>query len=223
MCEDITSSYSDASKCIVTKKFSDRTSGSASLRGADKFRIEVLNQFYDCLVIHLCNRIDPCEQIVKRFKFLSELVSNCEIDEDSIKLIMSYCKDDIDHKLVNECYQFKEYLHLRKSWNTEENIPPKMQCAEILQLICEQHLIEVLPHITTVLKLYLTMPIMSCEAERDFSKLSFRKIKIWSTRTEEHLNYLCIMSLENDIARKLSYDKMVHEYAVRKNRKKSIL
>ncbi|GCB70313.1 hypothetical protein scyTo_0005647 [Scyliorhinus torazame] len=110
LCEDITSSYSDASKRIVTKKFSDGTSGIASLRGADKFRIEVLHQLYDCLVIQLRKRIDPYEQIAKRFKFLSELVNNSEIDEDNIKLIISYSKDDIDHKLVNECYQFKEYL-----------------------------------------------------------------------------------------------------------------
>ena len=114
-----------------------------TLRGADKFRIEVLHQLYDCLVIQLCKRIDPYEQIAKRFKFLSELVSNSEIDEDSIKLIIkSYYKDNTDHKLGNECYQFKEYLHLRKSQNTEENTSSKMQCAEVLQLICKQHLIE---------------------------------------------------------------------------------
>ena len=64
--------------------------------GADKFRIKVLNQLYDCLVTQLCKRIDPYEQIVKRFKFLSELVNISEIDEDSIKLIISYYKDDID-------------------------------------------------------------------------------------------------------------------------------
>ncbi|GCB81770.1 hypothetical protein scyTo_0021884, partial [Scyliorhinus torazame] len=161
LCEDITSSYSDASKRIVTRTFSDGTSGVASLRGADKFRIEVLYQLYDSLIIQLSKRIDPYEQIAKRFKFLSELVNNSEIDEDSIKLIISYYKDDIDHKLVNKCYQFKEYLHRRKSQDTEVNTSSKMQCAEVLQLICEQHLIEVFPNITTAFKLYLTMPIMS--------------------------------------------------------------
>ena len=79
-----------------------------------------------------------------------------------------------------------------------------MQYAEVLQLICEQHIIEVFPNITTALKLYLTMPIMSCEADRNFSKLSIIKNKFWSTMTEEHLSSLCILSLENDIARKLS-------------------
>ncbi|XP_072346501.1 uncharacterized protein [Scyliorhinus torazame] len=48
LCDDITSSYSDASKLIVTRTFSDGTSGIISLRGADKFRIEVLYQLYEC-------------------------------------------------------------------------------------------------------------------------------------------------------------------------------
>ncbi|GCB66187.1 hypothetical protein scyTo_0000558 [Scyliorhinus torazame] len=133
-CEDITSSYSDASKRIVTRKFSDGTSGIASLRGADKFRIEVLYQLYDCLIIQLRKRIDPDEQIAKRFKLLSELVNNSEIDEDSIKLKISYYKDDIDHKLVNECYPFKEYLHLRKSQNTEENMLSKCNAQKFFSL-----------------------------------------------------------------------------------------
>ncbi|GCB69255.1 hypothetical protein scyTo_0010528 [Scyliorhinus torazame] len=188
LCEDITSSYSDASKHIVTRKFSDGTSGIPSLRGTHKFRIEVLYQLYDCLIIQLRKRIGSYEQIAKRFKFLSELVNNYQIDEDSIKLIISYYKDDIDHKLVNECYQFKEYVHLRKSQHTEENTPSEMKCAEVLQLICEQRLIEVFPNITTALKLNMTMPITSCEAERNFSKLSFIKNKFWSTMTEECLN-----------------------------------
>ncbi|XP_036359388.1 uncharacterized protein LOC118763733 [Octopus sinensis] len=112
------------------------------------------------------------QQIVKRFKFLSEL-NKSEFDEDSIKLIISHYKDDIDHKLINECYQFKGHLHLRKSRNTEENIPSKLQCTEVLQLMYEHQLIEVSPNITTAHKMYLTMPITSCEAERSSSKLFF--------------------------------------------------
>uniref|UniRef100_A0A0L8GGT7 Uncharacterized protein n=1 Tax=Octopus bimaculoides TaxID=37653 RepID=A0A0L8GGT7_OCTBM len=141
--EYIISNYSDISNCIVTKKFADGTSDRASLEEAEKFRIEVLNQVYDCLIIQLSKRMDPNEQIAKRFKFLSGLMNNLEFVENSIKLIILHYKDDIDHKLINECYQFKEYLHLRKSWNTEEITPSKMQCTEVLQFIYEQQLVEV--------------------------------------------------------------------------------
>uniref|UniRef100_A0A0L8I204 HAT C-terminal dimerisation domain-containing protein n=1 Tax=Octopus bimaculoides TaxID=37653 RepID=A0A0L8I204_OCTBM len=218
LCEYITSNYSDVYKRIVTKEFADGTSDRASMKRAEKFRIEVLNQVYDCLIIQLSKRMEPYEQIAKRYKFLSELINNSEFDENSIKLIISHYKGDIDHKSINECYQFKEYLHFRKSQNTEENTPSKMPCTEVLQLINEQQLIEVSPNITTVHKLHLTMPITSCEGERSSSKLSFVKNKFRSTVAEEQLNSLCILSLENDIARKLSYDKTVA--TKNKNKKK---
>ena len=38
--------------------------------------------------------------------------------------------------------------------------------------------------------------------------------------SEDRLNYLSILSIQNDIARKLSYDETVHEYVARKHRKK---
>uniref|UniRef100_A0A0L8GZ60 Uncharacterized protein n=1 Tax=Octopus bimaculoides TaxID=37653 RepID=A0A0L8GZ60_OCTBM len=137
LCEYITSNYSDVSKLIVIKKFADGTSDRASLRGAEQFRIEVLNEVYDCLIIQLSKRMGPYEQIAKRFEFLLELLTNSEFDKNSIKLIILHYKDDIDHKLINECHQFKEYLHLRKSWNTEENTASKMQCTEVLQFTYE--------------------------------------------------------------------------------------
>ena len=55
-----------------------------------------------------------------------------------------------------------------KYQNTEGNAGSKMQCTEVLQLICDQDLTEVFPNISTALKLYLTLPITSCEAERNF-------------------------------------------------------
>jgi len=49
---------------------------------------------------------------------------------------------------------------------------------KVLQIINEQLPIEVFPNITTPIKLYLTMPIKSCEEERNFSKISFIKIVV---------------------------------------------
>jgi len=37
--------------------------------------------------------------------------------------------------------------------------------------LCERNLIEVFPYLTTILKIYVTLPIVSCEAERIFSQL----------------------------------------------------
>lgn len=111
---------------IIIKKFSYGARDRASQRGTDKFSIKVLN---NCLVILLCKRIDSYDQIVTRSKFLSELMNISEIDEDDTDVIILHYRDYIGHTLVNDCYQLKEYIHLRKSHYTEENKPSKMKRA----------------------------------------------------------------------------------------------
>jgi len=77
------------------------------------------------------------------------------------------------------------------------------KCPEILQLMYETHLIKVFPNSTEILKIYMSLPMTSCEAERNFSDLSLIKNKFRSTMLEERLNYLSVLSIENDIIKSL--------------------
>lgn len=45
--------------------------------------------------------------------------------------------------------------------------------------------------------IYMTLPIMMCEAEKSFSKLSTTKNEFWST-IETRVIYFSITSIEND-------------------------
>jgi hypothetical protein len=51
------------------------------------------------------------------------------------------------------------------------------KCPEILLLVYETNLLKVFPHLIEILKMYMTLPITSCEAERNFSDLSVIKNK----------------------------------------------
>ena len=68
------------------------------------------------------------------------------------------------------------------------------------------------PYLTTIPKIDMTLPIKSCEAERNFSKLSITKNKFWSTMLEERLS---VPFIENDII-KLSCEEAIREYAAKK-------
>jgi hypothetical protein len=94
------------------------------------------------------------------------------------------------------------------------SIPYK--CTEILQLIYERNLIELFPNFRSVLKIYMTLPSTSLEAERNFSKLSILKDKFRSTMLEKRLNYLTVVSIQNDITESLSYDEAIRECASKK-------
>jgi len=94
------------------------------------------------------------------------------------------------YRLVNECCQFKKYLRLVYA---HENL----KCTEILQFKDERNLVVVFPNLTAILQVHMTLPVTSCEAERNFSKPSLIKNKFWSKMLQERLNYLSVLSIEN--------------------------
>jgi glucuronate isomerase len=83
-------------------------------------------------------------------------------------------------------------------------------------------MIEDFPNLTTILTIYMTLSISS-EAERNFPKLSIIQNKFRSTMLQERLNYLSVLSTENDITKSLSYDKKIREYAAKKQGGKKVL
>jgi len=84
-------------------------------------------------------------------------------------------------------------------------------------------MIEVFPYLTTILKIYVTLPIVSCEAERNFSELLVIKNKFLSTVLEERLNYLSVLSREITITQLLLYDEAIKGYAAKTFRTKNII
>ena len=151
----------------------DPTKCSNSLGGRDRFQIEVMTRLLDCVIIWLMKRNELYGHIGKRFKFLPDVSWNTDINEDNITLVICHYNEYIVCKLVSECCQFKEYLRLVSS---HENL----KCTEILQLKDESNLIVSSPNLTAILQVYMTLPITSCEAERNFSKPPLIKNKFWS-------------------------------------------
>ena len=62
----------------------------------------------------------------------------------------------------------------------------------------------------------MTLPSRSREAERNFSKLSVLKKKFRSTMLQERVNYLSVVSIQNDITKQLSYDEVIRVCAAKK-------
>nr|CAH7713145.1 unnamed protein product [Callosobruchus chinensis]CAH7732797.1 unnamed protein product [Callosobruchus chinensis]CAH7756156.1 unnamed protein product [Callosobruchus chinensis] len=63
------------------------------------------------------------------------------------------------------------------------------------------------------------MPVTVASCERSFSKLKLIKTYLRSTMGQERLSGLAILSIEGDIARLLSYENVIKNFAMRKARK----
>ena len=91
---------------------------------------------------------------------------------------------------------------------------------EILQYIYNNNISELYPNFITSLKIALTMPVTVASAERSFSKLSIIKNYLRSTISQERFSCLSILSIEIDMAKNISYDDIIAEFAIKHARKR---
>ena len=78
------------------------------------------------------------------------------------------------------------------------------------------------PNVEILLRIYLMLMVTNCSAERSFSKLKLVKNRLRTSMTNNRLNNLSIMSIENDILRNIKFDQLIEDFANNKSRKVSI-
>ncbi|KAL4107159.1 hypothetical protein QTP88_017544 [Uroleucon formosanum] len=138
----------------------------------------------------------------------------------SLKLEATYKRPNVPNSSENRAFKTsvkKIYMDTKIETIVEESFMKLLakedayvyrdidNCGAIAKLLYERQLIDVFPNVYIALRLYLTIPLTNCEAERSFSKLALIKNRLRSTQIEDRLNALTIMSIENDICKKLSF------------------
>ncbi|XP_042909731.2 zinc finger MYM-type protein 1-like [Parasteatoda tepidariorum] len=206
--------YNDINKRRITPKFSDKSTDKFSVYGAEKFKRDTLNVALDKLITDLNKKSQVYEMYSKKFKFLMDLQDkNMEIiDLESVRNIVDYYPNDVEEHLKNECIQLKFYLLQSKPESYTS-------CSEIFMLIYEKKLVDVFPNCYTILKIFLTLPITSCEVERSFSRLSYIENKYRTTMSNHRLNHLSALSINCDLTKDLQCDEQIKEFAAQKCRK----
>ena len=79
--------------------------------------------------------------------------------------------------------------------------------------------LESFPNACLVFRILLTIPITVASAERSFSKLKSIKSYLRSTMSEERLNGLVILSIENEMLVELECKNLINNFASQKARK----
>jgi hypothetical protein len=93
------------------------------------------------------------------------------------------------------------------------------QLADLL-MIQHSSLTSSFSDVCTALFMFLTVPVTVATAERTFSKLRIIKNYLRSTMSQERLSGLALLSIENDRAQKLDFNKIIDIFATEKSRKK---
>ncbi|XP_065644636.1 zinc finger MYM-type protein 1-like [Hydra vulgaris] len=186
-----------------------------------KFKVDFFLPLLDMSMGSVKERFEQVSSITELYDFLyrsENLIQICK--ENSLSL---YCKnlqaklgdidsDDLEMELKRFVIvvQEKESTHMKSAH-------------DFLNYIYKEELQETYPNLAIVLRIILTSPVSVASAERSFSKLKLIKTFHRSTMVDDRLSSLAMLSIENDVARKLNYEEIINKFASMKVRHKSFL
>lgn len=205
-----------------TKKFFDEIGIEDDLnKSADQsFKINTYFVILDSFINVLNHRFEDFSNIVQQFecldprKYFFEKKTN-EKSINQLKKLSETYKIDIDQDdLILEYESFTSvYYHLNKDC---EDISTN----DVLKFIITNDMISSYPNLSTLYKIFYTLPVSSATAERSFSRLKLIKTFLRSTIAEEKLSNLAILSIEKCTAEKINFNRVIETFAEMKKRRK---
>ena len=92
----------------------------------------------------------------------------------------------------------------------------KMVAIEILNYIKD---INCFPNAWIAYRIMLTILVTVASAERSFSKLKLVKSYLRTTMSQERLNGLAMIAIENDMVEKVNYEDLIDDFASKNARR----
>ncbi|XP_071699776.1 uncharacterized protein [Rutidosis leptorrhynchoides] len=175
---------------------------------------------FDMTLSQLKTRFEQMKQFETIFDFMFDASKLYYLDDDLLKkscldleTALTYEKDsDIDGDDL-----FRELQSLQKMLPkvAYEGARP-WTSLEIMEFTKKM---DIFPNVLLAYKILLTVPVTVASAERSFSKLKLLKNYLRSTMTQERLNGLAIISIENRFLSNVDYDKLIEVFASKNARR----
>jgi len=77
----------------------------------------------------------------------------------------------------------------------------------------------VFPNLSTIIQILLTVDVSVASCERSFSKLKLIHSYLHSSRSQEKLSNLAILSIEREVTDKIYFDDIINDFASAKARR----
>lgn len=139
--------------------------------------------------------------------------SKDQYDQKPKELVLLYPKD-LNLNLGDELKQFHHYM--RAKIRNNENI--KFTYSECYNIIVADNIQFVFPNVETALRIFLTLMITNCSAERSFSQLKRMKNPLRTTMNQDRLDSLALLCIESDILRRIHFDDIIKDFVAQKCR-----
>jgi hypothetical protein len=180
------------------------------------FKTNVFNVILDNVASSLQERFDQIHEFQQSWGFLF----NIKKLPGSTELI-KYCKD-LDIKLKDGLNSDIDGTELFEELQSATSLLPDdvHTPLSVLRFLKLNGLQNVLPNLWISLRILLTIPVTVSSGERSFSKLKLIKTYLRSSMSNERLNSLALLSIENAIAQEIDMAETIKAFVDLKARKK---
>jgi len=89
---------------------------------------------------------------------------------------------------------------------------------DILKVIMSSDITSSIPELATACVLFATLPVTVASAERSFSKLKIIKTYLRSTISQDRLDGLALLAIENECAKQMNTEDLIDKFANSKAR-----
>jgi len=189
----------------------------ASQSVEDSIRINYFLPVVDQAITSLTTRFEQYQGYEKIFGFLFTSHKLCSLDDNS--LLSSCTQLETALKSGQHSDIDGNELHVELKFLQEFISNKDMGPHDILKFVKRMGCF---PNAHIAYRILLTIPVTVASAERSFSKLKLLKSYMRSTMTQERLNGLATIALENDVLEKIKYEDIIEDF-ISKNTRRWIL
>uniref|UniRef100_H2ZRW1 HAT C-terminal dimerisation domain-containing protein n=1 Tax=Latimeria chalumnae TaxID=7897 RepID=H2ZRW1_LATCH len=185
------------------------------LTGSEKFWVESFLTIINQVHTSLQQRRVAYQQLSDNFAFLWTIADNnaTQLRIDVEHIISRYPKD-LDANCIDEFLHFLDFLSYLNVERSAQAIMRYMRQNDLVELT--------FPNVAVALRIFLTLPVMVCEAEHSFLKMALIKNHLRSTLMQDKPNALAILSIESDVTRALNFESIIDTFTTRKKKMLSI-
>lgn len=201
----------------VKKQFTYESADEAVNYGMDAFKVNFFFVVLDRAISSIQERFELMETHSSSFNFLYDIPSlDKSVNDTDLKTACKHLQtilsdgEDCD---VNGTDLFDELRVFSPM------LPSGSHPAGALSFITKRGYVDTFPNVFVALRILLTLPVSVASGERSFSKLKLIKTYLRSTLSQEHLNGLEILAIENDILSKMDTELLLNEFSKAKARK----
>ncbi|GJY53512.1 zinc finger MYM-type protein 1-like protein [Tanacetum coccineum] len=188
-----------------------------SYSAEEAFKVQYFIYIVDQALVSLRTRFEQYKEYEKVFGFLFSTHKLYSFDDNTLKSHCSHLEAALKNSKRSDVDANDLYMELRllSNYLPNKNLGP----VDILNFLKER---DVFPNAMIAYRVLLTIPVTVASTERSFLKLKLLKSYLRSTMSQERLNGLALIVIENEQLDNIDYEDLMNSFAS-KNARRSTL